>query len=201
VLLTYVVGELQGGVGTVALVKQGYRADYFVIASRPTFRRSACMRRLRLFIELVGDTGTSPSGRRRSTPLCRVRSRARLNALKFSGAKSAEHEKINRVHVASCTAPSQGAARMAAAQVADYVKIKGSGRYAPGQTEEGALRTACRARRAGAPPSGSQGDGECRDGDGRVTMPSFEVALTTRSSKRSMPLTSKCAARSSRQAP
>jgi len=24
-------------------------------------------------------------------------------------------------------------------QVADYVKIKGSGRYAPGQTEEGAL--------------------------------------------------------------
>src|ERR1700710_540784 len=35
VLLTYVVGELQGGVGTVAMVKQGYRADYFV-NSEPT---------------------------------------------------------------------------------------------------------------------------------------------------------------------
>src|SRR5438876_5380918 len=30
VILTYVVGELQGGVGTAALIEQGLRADYFV---------------------------------------------------------------------------------------------------------------------------------------------------------------------------
>src|SRR5260221_6280329 len=35
VILTFVVGELQGGVGTGALVKQGWRADYFV-NSEPT---------------------------------------------------------------------------------------------------------------------------------------------------------------------
>jgi acetylornithine deacetylase len=35
VILTFVVGELQGGVGTVALINQGWRADYF-INSEPT---------------------------------------------------------------------------------------------------------------------------------------------------------------------
>jgi acetylornithine deacetylase len=29
-ILTYVVGELQGGVGTLALIDQGLRADYFI---------------------------------------------------------------------------------------------------------------------------------------------------------------------------
>jgi len=35
VILTYVVGELQGGVGTYSLVEQGLRADYFVNSDRP----------------------------------------------------------------------------------------------------------------------------------------------------------------------
>ena len=57
VLLTYVVGELQGGVGTVALVKQGYRADYFV-NSEPTDLQALTMHAAAFvfFIELVGDT-------------------------------------------------------------------------------------------------------------------------------------------------
>ena len=35
VILTFVVGELQGGVGTLALIEKGLRADYFV-NSEPT---------------------------------------------------------------------------------------------------------------------------------------------------------------------
>ncbi|CAL78331.1 Acetylornithine deacetylase(fragment) [Bradyrhizobium sp. ORS 278] len=30
VILTYVAGELQGGVGTFSLIEQGLRADYFI---------------------------------------------------------------------------------------------------------------------------------------------------------------------------
>src|SRR5260370_14843952 len=61
VLLTYVVGELQGGVGTVALVKQGYRADYFV-NSEPTDLQALTMHAAAFvfFIELVGDTRHLP---------------------------------------------------------------------------------------------------------------------------------------------
>jgi hypothetical protein len=32
VILTFVVGELQGGVGTLAMIRQGLRADYFINA-------------------------------------------------------------------------------------------------------------------------------------------------------------------------
>jgi acetylornithine deacetylase len=35
VIVTFVVGELQGGVGTLALIEKGLRADYFT-NSEPT---------------------------------------------------------------------------------------------------------------------------------------------------------------------
>ena len=35
VILTYVVGELQGGIGTISAIEQGLKADYF-INSEPT---------------------------------------------------------------------------------------------------------------------------------------------------------------------
>ena len=57
VILTYVVGELQGGVGTVALLKQGWRADYFV-NSEPTDLQALTMHAAAFVftVELVGDT-------------------------------------------------------------------------------------------------------------------------------------------------
>src|SRR5579862_8887590 len=57
VVLTYVVGELQGGVGTVALMKQGLRADYFV-NSEPTDLQALTMHAAAFVfsIELIGDT-------------------------------------------------------------------------------------------------------------------------------------------------
>src|SRR5260370_26649450 len=180
VLLTYVVGELQGGVGTVALVKQGYRADYFV-NSEPTDLQALTMHAavFVFFIELVGDT--RPRSKREEAvdaivAACDVV--PGLNALKFSGAKSPEHEKITRVHVGVMHgALGKELHEWRPPQVADFVKIKGSGRYAPGQTEAGALADlegALQALECRHP--GLKISVELESQTGRVTMPSFEVA-------------------------
>ena len=54
----------------------------------------------------------------------------------FSGARSEQHRSINRAHVGVVHgALGKELAEWRPPQVADYVKIKGSARYAPGQTE------------------------------------------------------------------
>jgi acetylornithine deacetylase len=180
VLLTYVVGELQGGVGTVALVKQGYRADYFV-NSEPTDLQALTMHAAAFvfLIELVGDTRHLSKREEAVDAIVAACDLVpRLNALKFSGAKSAEHEKINRVHVGVMHgALGKELHEWRPPQVADYVKIKGSGRYAPGQTEEGALadlRAELDALERRHP--GLKATVSIETATGRVTMPSFEVA-------------------------
>ena len=70
----------------------------------------------------------------------------RLNAMKFSGARRPSMRGINRVHVGVVHgALGKDLHEWRPPQVADYVRIKGSGRYAPGQTEEGALPDFARA--------------------------------------------------------
>ena len=60
----------------------------------------------------------------------------RLNAMTFSGAPSELHRSINRCHVGVVHgALGRELAEWRPPQVADYVRIKGSCRYAPGQTE------------------------------------------------------------------
>src|SRR6185369_4898303 len=57
VILTYVVGELQGGVGTLAAIRQGVKADYF-INSEPTDLQALTMHAEAgtFIIELTGNT-------------------------------------------------------------------------------------------------------------------------------------------------
>jgi acetylornithine deacetylase len=180
VILTFVVGELQGGVGTVALVKQGWRADYF-INSEPTDLQALTMHAAAFVftIELVGDTRHLSKREEAVDALVAACDLVpRLNALKFSGAQSPEHEKINRVHVGVMHgALGRELHEWRPPQVADFVKLKGSGRYAPGQTEAGALadlrgELAALERRH---PS-LKATVELESATGRVTMPSFEVA-------------------------
>jgi len=142
VILTYVVGELQGGIGTVALIKQGWRADYFV-NSEPTDLQALTMHAAAFVytIELVGDTRHLS---KREEAVDAIGAACDLipvlNALKFSGAKSPEHAKINRVHVGVVHgALGKELHEWRPPQVSDFVRIKGSGRYAPGQTEAGAV--------------------------------------------------------------
>ncbi len=180
VILTYVVGELQGGIGTVALIKQGWRADYFV-NSEPTDLQALSMHAAAFVftIELVGDTRhLSKREEAVDAIVAACDLIPRLNALKFSGAKSPEHEKINRVHVGVMHgALGKELHEWRPPQVADFVRIKGSGRYAPGQTEESALKDLRRELEAlEKRHPGLKATVETESTTGRVTMPSFEVS-------------------------
>ena len=64
----------------------------------------------------------------------------RLDAVKFTGARSPEHAGINRVYVGGVHgALGRDLQEWRPPQVADYARISGSGRCAPGRTREGAL--------------------------------------------------------------
>ena len=142
VILTYVVGELQGGVGTLALLKGGLRADYFINAE-PTDLQALTMHAaaFTFIIELVGSTRHLSKREEAVDAIAAACDLIpRLNAMTFSGAPSPEHARVNRVHVGVMNgALGRDLQEWRPPQVADFVRIKGSGRYAPGQTEAGAL--------------------------------------------------------------
>ena len=142
VVLTYVVGELQGGVGTLAAIRQGVKADYF-INSEPTDLKALSMHAaaFTFIIELVGITRHLSKREEAVDALMAACDLIpRLNAMTFSGAKSDEHRGINRVHVGVAHgALGRDLHEWRPPQVADFARIKGSGRYAPGQTEAQAI--------------------------------------------------------------
>jgi acetylornithine deacetylase len=184
VILTFVVGELQGGVGTLALMNQGLRADYFV-NSEPTDLQAMTMHAAAFVfhIELFGNT-RHLSKREEAvdalTAACDLI--PRLNAMTFSGARSPDHARINRVHVGVAHgALGRTLQEWRPAQVADYVRLSGSGRYATGQTEAGALadmRAELDALERRVP--GLRSTLASETANGRPTMPSFEVARDSR---------------------
>lgn len=138
VILTFVVGELQGGVGTLAMIRQGWRADYF-INSEPTDLQALTMHAA-AFTFVIELTGNTRHLSKREEAVDAIMAACdlipRLNAMTFSGAPSEEHRSINRCHVGVVRgALGKELAEWRPPQVADYVRIKGSCRYAPGQTE------------------------------------------------------------------
>ena len=183
VILTYVVGELQGGIGTVALIKQGWRADYFV-NSEPTDLQALTMHAA-AFTFIIELTGITRHLSKREAAVDAILAACdlipHLSALKFSGARSDEHRSINRVHVGVVHgALGQELHEWRPPQVADFVRIKGSGRYAPGQTEAGAMadmRRELDALEARFP--GLKAEVKSEDRSGVPTMPPFEVARTS----------------------
>jgi acetylornithine deacetylase len=142
VILTYVVGELQGGVGTAALIEQGMRADYFVNCE-PTDLAALTMHAasFTFTVELIGKTRHLSKREEAVDAIAAACDLIpRLNAMTFSGARSPEHEAINRVHVGVVRgALGRELQEWRPPQVADYVRIAGSGRFAPGQSRAGAL--------------------------------------------------------------
>lgn len=143
VILTFVVGELQGGVGTVRAIQQGVTADYF-INSEPTDLAALTLHAgaLAITIELEGITRHLSKREEACDALAAAAALIpRINGMTFSGAASALHQSVNRGHVGVMRA---GLSRefhdWRSPQVADFAQLKGTVRYAPSQTRESALQ-------------------------------------------------------------
>jgi len=142
VTLTCVSAELSSGGGTAAVIKGGYRGDYFVNCE-PTDLVALTMHAIGspLDIELIGNT-RHMSKREEAIDAIAVACDLipRLNALKFSDARTPDQLAINRTQVGVVHgALGKDLQEWRSSQVADYVRIKGSARYAPGQTHANAM--------------------------------------------------------------
>ena len=184
VILTYVVGELQGGVGTLSAVRQGVRADYFV-NSEPTDLQAVTMHAA-AFVFHIEIEGITRHMSKREEAVDAIRAACELvpslTELTFSDAPTEEHRSINRVHVGTIRgALSRDFHEWRAPQVADFVHLSGSGRYGPGQTEEHAIsdiRRVLDGLEAAWPGLKTRVWSETREG--KPTMPAFEVPKDAR---------------------
>ncbi|MCJ8521079.1 acetylornithine deacetylase [Pseudorhizobium tarimense] len=142
VILTYVIGELQGGIGTLQAVRAGTRADYF-INSEPTDLQAITMHAA-AFTFIIELEGVTRHLSKREAAVDAIRAACELipelGDMTFSDAPTAEHRSVNRVHVGVMHgALGRDLHEWRPPQVADFVRLKGSGRYGPGQTRENAL--------------------------------------------------------------
>jgi acetylornithine deacetylase len=179
VILTFVVGELQGGVGSLAAIRQGVRADCF-INSEPTDLQAITMHAaaFTFIIELQGITRHMSKREAAVDALVAACDLVpRLNSMTFSDAPTDAHRAINRVHVGVMHgALGRELQEWRPPQVADFVRLKGSGRYGPGQTEARAIadiRAELDAHEARF--AGLKARVWAENRDGRPTMPAFQV--------------------------
>jgi acetylornithine deacetylase len=184
VILTYVVGELQGGIGSLAAIRAGVKADYF-INSEPTDLQALTMHAAALTF-VVELTGVTRHLSKREAAVDAIAAACelipRLSDMTFSGARSDEHRSINRCHVGVVHgALGRELQEWRPPQVADFVRIKGSARYAPGQSEAGVLADMRRVLdELEARFPGLKAEIVPERVEGRPLMPPFEVARESR---------------------
>lgn len=180
IILTYVVGELQGGVGTYAAVLAGTRADYF-INSEPTDLQALTMH-AEAFMFTIELTGITRHLSKREEAVDAIRAACdlvpRLTDMTFSDAPSDDHRGINRVHVGTIRgALGRKFEEWRPPQVADFVRLTGSGRIGPGQLQQNALadlRQVLEGLEADWP--GLQTEVRIEAREGHSSMPAFEVS-------------------------
>jgi acetylornithine deacetylase len=138
VILTYVVGELQGGIGTLAALRQGLRADCFINAE-PTDLAGMTLH-AGAFNFAVELHGVSRHVSKREEAVDAIFAACalvpRIDAMRFSGAASDDHASVNRANIGvirGSLTPEFHDWRPP--QVADFVRLVGTGRYAPSQSE------------------------------------------------------------------
>jgi acetylornithine deacetylase len=142
VTITFVCGELQGGVGTLKLIERGLQADYFIVGE-PTDLAALTLHAgtVDFEIELVGQTRHMSKREEAGDAAAAAASLAlRINALRLAGAATTEHESVTRAHVGTLRAaltPKFDESRRV--QVADYARLTGTCRHAPSQPRETVL--------------------------------------------------------------
>jgi acetylornithine deacetylase len=142
VVLEYVVGELQGGVGTVKAIEEGVHADCF-INMEPTDLNGLTLHAgsFNVVIELTGIT-RHVSKREASVDAIAAAATLvpRFNALTFSGAANADHAAVNRANIGVIRGSlSPEFHDWRPPQVADFARLAGTVRYGPSQSEQSVL--------------------------------------------------------------
>jgi len=142
VILEFVVGELQGGVGTVKAIEKGVRADYFV-NMEPTDLNGLTLHAgsYNVVVELIGKTRHIS---KREEAIDAIMAAAKFiphfNAMTFSGATNEEHLAVNRANIGvmrGSLTPDFHDWRPP--QVADFARLSGTVRYGPSQSIESTL--------------------------------------------------------------
>lgn len=185
VVLTFVVGELQGGIGTVRAIEHGVTADYFINAE-PTDLAALTLHAgaLMFTIELEGETRHLSKREQACDALAAAAALApRINAMTFSGTSSELHRSVNRAHIGVLRAGlSKEFHEWRAPQVADCAKLLGTARYAPSQSRASVLADLQQMIDALVLEfPGLKGTLTAQDEDpNRPNMPPFEVAQDSR---------------------
>ena len=142
VLLTFVVGELQGGIGTRRLIEDGWRADCFVNCEPTDLAAlTAHAGALQFEVELRGNTRHMSKREEAADALAAAADLVpALNALEFAGAATADAQRVNRTHV-GVVRSGLGTALLETRppQVADVARLAGSARYGQGQAPDAVL--------------------------------------------------------------
>ncbi len=142
VILSFVVGELQGGIGTVRMIEQGVRADYF-INSEPTDLQALTLHAGAFSYEIQLQGSTRHVSKRHEACDAAAAAAAlvpRINGMTFSGVTDPLHRSVNRGHVGVIRAGlGEEFHEWRPPQVADHAKLLGTCRYGPSQTVESVL--------------------------------------------------------------
>ena len=142
VILTYVVGELQGGVGSVKAIEEGLRADYFINAE-PTDLQALTLH-AGAFNYVIELTGITRHVSKREEAVDAIAAACtlvpRINSITFSGAATDEHRSVNRANVGVLRGSlSPEFHDWRPPQIADFARLVGTARYAPSQNEESVI--------------------------------------------------------------
>ncbi len=142
VILEYVVGELQGGVGTVKAIESGIAADCF-INMEPTDLNGLSLHAGSFNVE-IELTGITRHVSKREEAVDAIAAAAalipRFNAMTFSSAANADHKSVNRANIGVVRGSlSPQFHDWRPPQVADFVRLAGTVRYGPSQSEDGVL--------------------------------------------------------------
>ena len=137
-LLAYVVGELQGGIGTLKLLNEGIRADTFIVGE-PTDLAIVTLHAASLTVE-VNTLGVTRHLSKKEESVSAIDTMFqvvdRIQTMSFSGPNDEDLASVRRVNIGSMQA---GLGRemhdWRPGQVPDFATIRMSVRYGPGQTE------------------------------------------------------------------
>lgn len=138
----YVVGELQGGVGTVKMIENGTRADYFIVGE-PT-ELTLLTRHAASFVFEIWIYGKTRHLSRREEGIDALAKMEaflpKLRALEFSGAETDADRELNRIHIGVIRAGvSDQFLDWRPQQLADTCVIKCAGRFGPSQNLDSAM--------------------------------------------------------------